>query len=182
LPATRRAACLRVARAASITLGRARTRAGQREVAGTLAARHCRMARPHVRDLVTWSCTLPASVLLVVCLFLPQVDDCNGHVRSAFDTGAAPYMVALALIGILPILWRSRALRAPIFAVTGVATACLLIASVAGIPVLLVLAFVMVFPVVVLLGDWKIGGELTWAAAWLELFGTIWWAAAASDR
>lgn len=161
------------------------------------------MARPHVRDLVTWSCTLPASVLLVVCLFLPQVEDCNRHVRSAFDTGAAPYMVALAIVGILPILWRVRSLRAPILAVTGVATACMLIVSVVGIPILLVLArarrmtdeeatalccftlvlaFVMIFPVVALLGDWKIGGELTWAAAWLELFGTIWWAAAASDR
>lgn len=161
------------------------------------------MARPHVRDLVTWSCTLPASALFVVCLFLPQVEDCHGHARSAIDTGAAPYMVGLALVGILPILWRSRALRAPILAITGVATACLLIVSVVGIPVLLVLArarrmtdeeatalccftlvlaFVMVFPVVALVGDWRIGGELTWAAAWLELFGTIWWAAAASDR
>ena len=161
------------------------------------------MARPSLRKLITWCCTVPASAVLVVCLFLPQVKDCNGHVRTAFDTNTAPLMIALAIVGLLPIAWQWRALRQPILLVTGIATACVLIMSVFGIPVLivlalsrtltdeeavalccftLVLAFVMVFPIAMLFGDWRLGGELTWAASWLELFGTIWWAAAASDR
>jgi hypothetical protein len=161
------------------------------------------MVRPHVHRFVTWCCTLPASIVLVVCLFLPQVKDCNGTVKTPFDTNTYPMMIALAVIGVLPIAYRWRPLRQPILLVTGVATATVLITSVLGIPVLivlalarsmtdeeavalccftLVLAFVLGFPVAMMFGDWRRGGELTWAAAWLELFGTIWWAAAASDR
>jgi hypothetical protein len=141
--------------------------------------------------------------MLVVCLFLPQVKDCNGHVKTPFETHTAPWMIALVVVGLLPIAWRWLALRQPILLVVGVATAAVLIMSVFGIPVLialaltrsmtdeeavalccftLVLAFVLVFPVAMMFGDWRRGAELTWAAGWLELFGTIWWAAAATDR
>ncbi|HEY5945224.1 MAG TPA: hypothetical protein VIV40_07030 [Kofleriaceae bacterium] len=161
------------------------------------------MVRPTIRKLITWCCTIPASTVLVVCLFLPQVKDCNGRVKTPLDTHTAPWMVALAIIGMLPILWQWRALRQPILLVTGVATACVLIMSVVGIPVLIVLAltrsltdeeavalcsftlalaFVLMFPIAMMFGDWRHGAELTWAAGWLELFGTIWWAAAATDR
>ena len=140
--------------------------------------------------------------MLVVCLFLPQVKDCNGHVKSAFDTNTAPWMIALAVVGVLPIAWRWRPLRQPILLITGVATATVLILSVLGIPVLvvlaltrsmtdeeavalccftLVLAFVLVFPVAMMFGDWQPGAEWTWGAAWLDLFGMIFWAVTA-DR
>jgi hypothetical protein len=161
------------------------------------------MARLHVRKLITWCCTVPASVVFVVCLFLPQVTDCKGNVRTPFDTDTWPLMIGLAIVGVLPIAWQWRPLRQPILLVTGVATATVLIMSVVGIPVLvvlalarsmtdeeavalccftLVLAFVLVFPIAMMFGDWRRGAELTWAAGWLQLFGTIWWAAAASDR
>lgn len=160
------------------------------------------MVRPHLRKLITSCCTVPASIVLVICLFLPQVKDCHGGVKTAFDTNTAPFLIALALIGILPLMWRSRPLRQPIMLVTGVATAWVLIVSVIGIPVLivlalrrsfsdeeavalccftLVLAFVIAFPIAMLFGDWRIGAELAWAAAWLELFGTLWWATAADS-
>ena len=54
------------------------------------------MVRPHVRKLITWCCTVPASAVFVVCLFLPQVKDCNGEVKTPFDTHTAPWMIALA--------------------------------------------------------------------------------------
>jgi hypothetical protein len=170
---------------------------------GTTAARCAVMVRPHVRKLITWCCTVPASVVFVVCLFLPQVKDCNGEVKTPFDTHTAPWMIALAVVGVLPVAWRWRPLRQPILLVTGIATACVLILSVFGIPVLIVLAltrsmtdeeaaalccftlalaFVMIFPVAMMFGDWRRGAELTWAAGWLQLFGTIWWAAAGADR
>jgi hypothetical protein len=141
--------------------------------------------------------------VLVVCLFLPQVKDCNGYVKTPFETNTAPAMIGLAVVGLLPIAWRWPPLRQPILLVTGVATAGVLIMSVFGIPVLivlalarsmtddeavalccftLVLAFVLVFPVAMMFGDWRRGAELTWVAGWLELFGMIWWAAAATDR
>lgn len=167
----------------------------------TAARWHC-MARPHIRKLITWCCTVPASVVLVICLFLPQVQDCNGRTKTAFDTNTWPFMVVLAIIGVLPIAWQWRPLRQPILLMIGVATASVLIMSVLGIPVLialaltrsmtdeeavalcsftLVLAFVLMFPVAMMFGDWRRGAELTWAAAWLELFGTIWWASAATE-
>jgi hypothetical protein len=157
------------------------------------------MARPYLRRLITYGCNIPASVVLVVCLFLPQVTDCHGNVQTPFDTQLAPFMIGLATIGVFPILWRWPSMRQPILLVTGVAAACVLITSVLGIPVLivlalarrmtdeeavalccftLVLAFVIVFPLVMMFGQWHRGAELTWAAAWLELFGMIWWAAA----
>ena len=161
------------------------------------------MVRPHFRQMITWCCTVPASALLVVCLFLPQVKDCNGHVKSAFDTHTAPWMIALAVVGVLPIAWRWRPLRRPILLITGVATATVLILSVLGIPILVVLAltrsmtdeeavalccftlalaFIVMFPIAMMFGDWRRGAELTWLAGWIQLGGTIWWAAAASDR
>ena len=161
------------------------------------------MARPYLRKLVTWCCTVPASVTLVVCLFLPQVIDCHGSERTAFDTNTAPLMIVLALAGLLPVAWQWRPLRQPILLVTGIATACVLIISVLGIPVLivlalaramtdeeavalccftLVLAFVLAFPIAMMFGDWRRGAELTWAAGWLEVAGTLWWATAAADR
>src|SRR5262245_17041478 len=161
------------------------------------------MARLHAKQLITWLCTVPSSVVLVVCLFLPQVSDCHGQVKTPLDTGTAPFMFGLAVLGVLPILWRVRHLRQPILLVTGVATACVLIMSVFGIPMLivlaltrsltdeegvalccftLVLAFVLVFPIAMMFGNWETGASLTWAASWLELFGMIWWAVAAADR
>jgi hypothetical protein len=170
---------------------------------GTLAARARFMARPQLRDLITWSCTVPASVVLVVCLFLPQVRDCSGDIKTPVDTNTAPLMLMVAAVGVVPILWRCRALQKPLLLVTGIATACVLIVSVFGIPVLiilalsrtmtdeeavamccftLVLAFVMVFPIAMMFGDWRRGAELTWAASWFQLFGTIWWAGTAANR
>src|SRR5690349_21208202 len=64
------------------------------------------MARPLRTDWFTWFTSLPASTLLVVCLFVPQFSDCNGHDKDAFDTSTAPMMIALAIIGVLPLLWR----------------------------------------------------------------------------
>jgi len=160
------------------------------------------MARPTFRKLVTWCCTVPASAVLVVCLFLPQVTDCNGHVKTPAQTGTAPLMFVLAVVGIVPVLWRWRVLRQPILLLTGVATAAVLIMSVFGVPVLivlaltrsmtdeeavalccftLVLAFVLVFPVAMMFGDWQPGAEWTWGAAWIDLFGMIFWAVTA-DR
>jgi hypothetical protein len=187
----RRIAPLRVLRARSITYG-----------FGTHAARRERMARPSVHKLITWCCTIQSSVMLVACLFLPQVIDCHGNERTAFETHTAPLIIALAAIGFVPVLWQWRSLRQPLLLVVGVLAAGVLITSVFGIAVLVVLAlartmtdeeavalccftlalaFVLVFPVAMLFGEWRRGAELAWGAGWLQLTGTMWWAATA-DR
>jgi len=161
------------------------------------------MARLHPRDLFTWSCTLPASSVLFLCLFLPQVKDCHGHVKSPLDTNSWPFMIGVAVLGVLPIAWRSPQLRRPILALVGTLTAALLILSVVGIAALiviafvqrlseeelaalcsfcLVLAFLILFPLVGLFATFCIGAELTWGAAWLQLIGMLGWAFAAAKR
>lgn len=141
--------------------------------------------------------------MLVVCLFLPQVRDCNGHIKTPVDTNTWPLMIIVALLGILPIAWRWPALRQPILAFVGTLTAALLIVSVIGIVALfliafvkrtreeelaalcsfaLVLAFLIVFPLVTLFATFRIGGDLTWAAAWVQLIGMLGWAFAAARR
>jgi hypothetical protein len=161
------------------------------------------MARPNRRDFITWLCTVPSSVVLCVCLFLPQVKDCHGNTKTAFETNTYPLLIVLAVIGIVPVLWHSRPLQRPILLVVGLLAAAMLIGSVFGVAILIVLAlkrtwsdeeavalccfslvlvFLFLFPFLMLFGDWRRGAELTWAVAWIQLFGMIWWAVAAADR
>jgi hypothetical protein len=90
--------------------------------------------------LVAWFTSIPASLLLVVCLFLPQVEDCNHHVKTPFDTGSWLPMVGLAVIGLLPLAWRWRPVREPAVFLVGIGTACALVISVFGIAMAIVLA------------------------------------------
>jgi hypothetical protein len=160
------------------------------------------MARPNRRDFITWLATVPSSLVLCVCLFLPQVKDCHGNTKTAFDTNTYPLLIVLAAVGIVPVLWHWRPLQRPILLVVGALTATLLVSTIAGIPVLIVLAltrtlsdeeavalccfalvlgFLFAFPILMLFGDWRRGAELAWAAAWFQLFGMLWWMVAA-DR
>lgn len=80
-------------------------------------------------------------------------------------------MIALATIGVLPILW-SRLPR--MFAAYE---------EVAGmVGVLISIAFVATFPLVGAFCRWHDGAYLTWGAAWLELGGMIAWTSSATTR
>lgn len=129
------------------------------------------MARPLRRDWFAWFTTLPSSATLVVCLFLPQFRDCNGHEKSAFDTNTAGLMIGIALLGILPLLWRWRPKNmGPYEELAGF------------ISFMLTLAFIPVFPLAGLFAKWHTGACLTWAAAWIELVGMVSWTSAATTR
>jgi hypothetical protein len=174
-----------------------------RRSCGMHAALASVMARPHPRDLFTWLCTVPASTLLIICLVLPQVRDGSGHVKTPFETDTWPMMIVIAVLGVLPILWRWRPAQRPILVCIGTITAGVLIMSVVGIAALLVLAFVqrlgeeeiaalcgfclvlaflILFPLVGLFTTFLVGAELTWGAAWLMLIGMIGWASASARR
>lgn len=129
------------------------------------------MARPLRSDWIAWFTTLPASTTFIACLFLPQFRDCHGSEKTAFDTSTAPMMIALAIVGILPILWR----RFP--TVLGAHE------EVAGmVGVLVSIAFVACFPLVGLFWRWHDGAYFTWSAAWLELVGMVAWTSSATTR
>jgi len=129
------------------------------------------MARPLKTDWFTWFTSLPASTLLIVCLFLPQFRDCNGHEKSAFDTSTAPMMIALAIIGVLPLAWRWFPRLMGAYEET---------AGVCG--ALIAIAFIAFFPIVGLFCNWYQGAYTTWIAAWVELASMITWTTAATSR
>lgn len=128
------------------------------------------MARPLKTDWFTWFTSLPASTMLVVCLFVPQFHDCNGHDKDAFDTSTAPMMIALAIIGVLPLVWRWLPRVHEYEDLAGLCGA------------LIAIAFIAFFPVVGLFSDWYQGAWATWTSAWVELAAMVTWTTAATSR
>ncbi|HTL31760.1 MAG TPA: hypothetical protein VL326_01480 [Kofleriaceae bacterium] len=108
--------------------------------------------------------------MLVLCLFVPQFRDCNGHDKDAFDTSTAPMMIALAIIGVLPIVWRWLPRVGDYEDLAGLCGA------------LIAIAFIAFFPVVGLFSDWYQGAWATWAAAWVQLAAMVTWTTAATTR
>lgn len=129
------------------------------------------MARPLRTDWFAWFTSLPSSTALAVCLFLPQFKDCNGREKSAFDTSTAPMMIALAIVGVLPLLW---------WLLPKIMGAHEELAGFVG--ALLTIAFIAFFPLVGVFSTWHDGAYLTWSAAWLELGGMVAWTSAATTR
>ena len=129
------------------------------------------MARPLKTDWFTWFTSIPASTFLIVCLFVPQFRDCNGHDKSAFDTSTAPMMIALAIIGVLPLLWRWFPRLMGNYEET---------AGLCG--ALVAIAFIVFFPIVGLFCTWYDGAYVTWIAAWVELASMVTWTTAATSR
>jgi hypothetical protein len=128
------------------------------------------MARPLKTDWFTWFTSLPASTILVLCLFVPQFHDCNGNDKTAFDTSTAPMMIALAILGVLPLVWRWLPRVDDYEDLAGLCGA------------LIAIAFIAFFPVVGLFSDWYQGAWATWAAAWVQLAAMVTWTTAATSR
>jgi hypothetical protein len=129
------------------------------------------MARPLKTDWFTWFTSIPASTMLVVCLFLPQFQDCHGNDKSAFDTSTAPMMIALSIIGVLPLFWRWCPRVMANYEELG---------GMCG--VMIAIAFVAFFPIVGLFQDWYRAAYVTWGAAWMELVAMVTWTTAATTR
>jgi hypothetical protein len=171
---------------------------------GTAAARRAGMARPLRRDVFSWFCTLPSSVILIVCVFLPQQKTCQHRVETPLDNGSALLLVVMAGVALLPLLWRWRQARDPI-AIFTVGTALIVaMISVIGIVVAgvlaivrpwrsteelvalcafaLTLAFALLYPIVFLFSTTLVGGALSWATCVPIAVGMIAWISAACTR
>jgi hypothetical protein len=162
------------------------------------------MARPLRRDWCSWACTLPSSTLMIVCLVLPQQRSCQGHVETPAHNGTGVALVALAIVGLAPLLWRLPALRPALGAVIGIVLVAALVGTIVGLAALLGFAFVArrireeqlaalgavtlaalfvaVFPLAFLFSTMLVGGALAWAAAMLEVVGFVLWFSAAGAR
>ena len=162
------------------------------------------MARPLRRDIFAWFTALPSAGTLLGCLSLPQVRDCNGHVKTAVDSGTSSLLVVMALLALAPLAWRWPPLRrlvvllaiiAGVIAVTSsliilpVAIYCLVarpwnsteqfVAFVCGC---VALVFVVVFPLISLFSHWLYGATITWATGGVVMVSMFVWASAARHR
>jgi len=171
---------------------------------GTSAAPWSRMARSLRRDRFAWICSLPSSITLLICLGLPQVRDCHGHVKTAAQNGTSALLIVMAMIALAPLAWRWTALRGPVvalaivgglvalsssFVILPIAIYCLIARPwtsteqfVAFICGCIALVFVFIFPLVGVFGHLLYGASLTWASAFVVMLGSFAWASAARSR
>ncbi|MBA3498731.1 MAG: hypothetical protein M4D80_31035 [Myxococcota bacterium] len=152
--------------------------------------------------------TLPAAMLIFVCLFLPHQRNCSSHVEETpFDTGLFVAIVPLVLIGLLPVAWRlSASVRCDIPELALAATMLAMALLVVTIPVAiylmwgyskrqfrgevltamcsvsLVAMWLFVYPLLTLFDTWLPAAQTTWGAACVLLFGLLVWTSAAVAR
>lgn len=166
------------------------------------------MAHPRIRDVVSIVTTLPASIIIAVCLFLPQTQSCNGRVETAAQSGTWVAILPIIVLGLLPLLWRiapareTQAVPELLLALTLLVMAM----SVVTIPVAiwlmwgyskrafrgellaamccaaLVMMWLFAFPLLLVFSTWLPAAAWTWGAAGVELVGMFAWASAAAAR
>ena len=165
------------------------------------------MAHPRIRDFVTFLTTLPASMMIIVCLVLPHQQTCNGKIETPFESGRWLAIVPIAIAGALPLAWRvvprlRRTLPELVLAFTMIAMALVVVTIpvaiwlmwgyakrsfrgellVAMCSAALVMIWLVCYPFLTLFTTWLPAAEMTWGAAAVELVGLMVWASAAAVR
>jgi len=144
---------------------------------------------------------------MIVCLFLPQARDCHGHEENAFQSGFAALIIPVAVIGLLPLLWRvSPYVRQFIPELSLLLAVISMVWLVVGIPVAVMLvvgyvrrwfrgetltavssatcvaSFIVLYPIAMMFGKMLPAGAVTWFAACAETLGLLLWSWSASTR
>ena len=162
------------------------------------------MARSLRRDRFAWICSLPTSITFLVCLGLPQVKDCHGHIKTASENGTSALLIVMSLVALAPLAWRWPQLRRAVVVLAVIAGAIALMSSllvlaiaiycviarpwtsteqfVAFVCGCIALVFVFVFPLVGLFSKLLYGAGLTWASACVVVLASFAWASAARRR
>lgn len=163
------------------------------------------MARPLYRDVFAWVFSVPTAAALLLCLGLPQVQDCRGHVQTASEAGTRPFILLLAHVALVPVAWHvlpfaRRALTAFVVTLAGIAV----LSNLLAIPIAIYcvarrpwrnaehltafccaccgLAFVVMFPLLTLFATWLPGAGWAWAGGWGVLVAGMLWSSAARER
>ena len=167
-----------------------------------------RMAHPSIRDFVSYLTTLPAAMMIFVCLFLPHQRDCSRHVsETPFDSGLWIVIVPIVLLGLLPVAWRAvpqirSALPELVLAFTMIAMALLVVTIPVAIWLMwgyskrqfrgellvamcstsVVMMWLFFYPFITLFDRWLPAAEMTWGAAAVMMVGCMVWTSAAAVR
>ena len=152
--------------------------------------------------------TLPAAMMIFVCLFLPHQQSCSQHLdETPFESGRWVAIAPLVLIGLLPIAWRAlpqirkdapqlalaAAMIALSFVVITIPIAIWLMwgyskkqfrgeVLTAMCSVALVMMWIVIYPLLTLFDTWLPAAETTWGAAFVLLVGCVLWTSAALAR
>jgi hypothetical protein len=162
--------------------------------------------RARVRYLLCYLTTLPASLAIVVCMFLPHTRDCHARVKTPVESGLVAVIAPVVVLGLLPLAWRMLPrLRAAVPELVLAVTAVVMAIVVIGIPVMLLLIwrysrgwlrgerltavcsaccvamFLFWYPLLTMSTTWLAPAIVTWNAAIGELVGLVMWASAARD-
>lgn len=162
------------------------------------------MARSLHRDRFAWICSLPTCITLLVCLGLPQIRDCDGHVKTAAENGTSTLLIVMALVALAPLAWRWPALRSAVAVLAAIAGVIAVMSSVLVLPIAIycviarpwvsteqfvaficgciALVFVLVFPLVGLFSHLLYGASLTWTSAFVVMVSSFAWTSAARRR
>lgn len=167
------------------------------------------MAQPRIRDFFTYLTSLPASVAIAVCLFLPHASNCSTHrSETPFESGTWAAIVPLLLVTLLPLVWRITKphQREGVPELVLASTLLLLSLVVIAIPLAiylmwgyskrtfrgelltamcsaaLVILWLVLFPLLLAFDTWLPAAEVTWGAGVLALVGMLFWISAAAAR
>jgi hypothetical protein len=165
------------------------------------------MAQPRIRDFVSFMTTLPASMMILVCLFLPHAQNCQGRVETPWESGLWVAIVPIVVVGLLPVAWRAfssirHSTPELVLAFTMLAMAMFAITIPIAIALMwgyakktlrgellvalcctsLVLLWLFCFPLLMMFDSWRPAAKLTWGAGLVELFGLAVWTSAAASR
>jgi hypothetical protein len=165
------------------------------------------MGQPRIRDFFTFLTTLPASMMMAICLFLPQTKSCNHRVETAFESGTWVAILPIVIIGVLPVAWRvfpqiRKSTPELVLAFTMIMMAFAVILIPVGIWLMwgyskrsfrgevivamcsttLVALWLFMFPFITLFDRWMPAADMTWGAGIVMLAGSIVWTSAAVER
>ena len=176
------------------------------QLGGTRTALYGRMGTVRIRNVLALVTTLPASVVIAACLFLPHTRSCQRQIETPFESGTWLAIVPLVVLGLLPLAWLSSRVRrvAPDLVLSF--TLIVLALFVVTIPVAIylmwgyakrtfrgellvaicsatcVMLWLFLYPFITMFDHWLPAAEWTWGAALVELAGMIAWASAAASR
>jgi hypothetical protein len=165
------------------------------------------MGQPRIRDFFVFLTTLPASMLMAVCLFLPHTKGCNHRIETSFESGTWVTIVPLVIFGALPVAWRAfpqirKSTPELVLAFTMILMAFAVILIPVGIWLMwgyskrtfrgelivamccttVVALWLFLFPVITLFDRWLPAADLTWGAGIAMLVGMFIWTSAAISR
>jgi hypothetical protein len=167
------------------------------------------MAQPRIRDFFSFLTSLPASMTILACLFLPHTRSCSTHrTETAFESGTWIAILPIIILGVLPTVWRitkphqRHGVPELLLAFTLLVLSLVVIAIPLAIYLMwgyskrsfrgellsamcaatLVIMWLVFFPILLAFDTWLPAARVTWGAGVVTLVGMLFWISAAISR